>query len=245
MEKKIALVTGASAGIGAATAIRLAEDCFVIVNYNKSEAAAKEVLDTITENGGEGALYQCDVSDEDAVKLMFRHIKKEYGTLHILVNNAGIKKDGLFLMMSRKSFDEVMNVNLGGCFNCSQQAVLLMTSSKQGGSIVNIGSISGLSGQEGQANYSASKGAIVSMTKALAKEYAKYNIRVNAVAPGFVKTKMTAQKGKLLRDNYMDLIPLKRFGHPEEIANVVAFLAGEGASYITGECINASGGMIM
>ena len=242
----IALVTGASSGIGQAIAIDLAKNgAKVLINYNRSEAGALETLKAVEEVGGSGEIIQCDVSDAAAVNKMFLYIKKTYKTLDILVNNSGITKDGYLLMMSQENFVNVMATNLGGCFNCTQGALRLMCASKQGGSIINIASTSGVVGQEGQANYSASKGAIISFTKTTAKEYAKNGIRVNVVAPGFVETKMTQKSEKLLKEKYMSYIPMGRFGQPEEIAEVVTFLASDKASYITGKCIVVDGGLTM
>lgn len=242
----IALVTGASGGIGQAIAINLAQSGVkVLINYCRSKEGALETLKIIEQNGGSGEIIQCNVSDAAAVNKMFLYIKKTYKTIDILVNNSGITKDGYLLMMSEENFVNVMATNLGGCFNCTQGALRLMCASKQGGAIINIASTSGVVGQEGQANYSASKGAIISFTKTTAKEYAKNGIRVNAVAPGFVETKMTQKSEKLLKDKYMEFIPMGRFGQPEEIAEVVTFLASSKASYITGKCIVVDGGLTM
>lgn len=245
-EGSIALVTGASSGIGQAIAIDLAKNGVkVLINYCRSEEGALETLRIIEENGGSGEIIQCDVSDAAAVNKMFLYIKKTYKTIDILVNNSGITKDGYLLMMSEENFVKVMATNLGGCFNCTQGALRLMCAAKKGGSIINIASTSGVVGQEGQANYSASKGAIISFTKTTAKEYAKNGIRVNVVAPGFVETKMTQKSEKLLKEKYMSYIPMGRFGQPEEIAEVVSFLASSKASYITGKCIVVDGGLTM
>ncbi len=245
-EGSIALVTGASSGIGQAIAIDLAKNGVkVLINYCKSEEGALETLKTIEEFGGSGEIIQCDVADAAAVSKMFLYIKKKYKTIDILVNNSGITKDGYLLMMSEENFLKVMATNMGGCFNCTQGALRLMCAAKQGGAIVNIASTSGVVGQEGQANYSASKGAIISFTKTTAKEYAKNNIRVNVVAPGFVETRMTQKSEKLLKEKYMEYIPMGRFGKPEEIAEVVTFLSSSKASYITGKCIVVDGGLTM
>lgn len=242
----IALVTGASSGIGQAVAIDLAKNgVTVLINYCRSEEGALETLKIIEENGGSGEIIQCDVADAAAVNKMFLYIKKKYKTIDILVNNSGITKDGYLLMMSEENFVNVMATNMGGCFNCTQGALRLMCAAKQGGAIVNIASTSGVVGQEGQANYSASKGAIISFTKTTAKEYAKNGIRANVVAPGFVETRMTKKSEKLLKDKYMGYIPMGRFGQPEEIAEVVTFLASSKASYITGKCIVVDGGLTM
>lgn len=242
----IALVTGASSGIGQAITIDLAKNGVkILINYCRNEKGALETLKMVEENGGSGEVIQCDVADSAAVNKMFLYIKKTYKTIDILVNNSGITRDGYLLMMSEENFVNVMATNLGGCFNCTQGALRLMCAAKQGGAIVNIASTSGVVGQEGQANYSASKGAIISFTKTTAKEYAKNGIRVNVVAPGFIETRMTQKSEKLLKEKYMEYIPMGRFGQPEEIAEVVSFLASSKASYITGKCIVVDGGLTM
>ncbi len=242
----IALVTGASSGIGQAIAIDLAKNGVkVLVNYCHGKEGALETLRIIEENGGSGEIIQCDVSDAKAVNKMFLYIKKTYKKLDILVNNSGITRDGFLLMMSEANFMDVMATNLGGCFHCTQGAIRLMYASKQGGSIVNIASTSGVVGQIGQANYSASKGAMISFTKSCAKEYANKGIRVNVVAPGFIETKMTQKNIKQLKEKYLEYIPMERFGQVEEVAQVVTFLASDKASYITGKCLVVDGGLIM
>ncbi len=245
-ENAIALVTGASSGIGQAIAIDLAKNgVTVLVNYCHGKEGALETLRIIEENGGSAEIIQCDVSDAKAVNKMFLYIKKTYKKLDILVNNSGITKDGFLLMMSEENFMDVMSTNLGGCFHCSQGAIRLMYASKQGGSIVNIASTSGVVGQIGQANYSASKGAMISFSKSCAKEYANKGIRVNVVAPGFIETKMTQKNMKQLKEKYLEYIPMERFGQVEEVAQVVTFLASDRASYITGKCLVVDGGLIM
>lgn len=245
-EGSIALVTGASSGIGQAIAVDLAKNGVkVLVNYCHSESGALETLKMIEENGGSGEIIQCDVSDAKAVNKMFLSIKKTYKKIDILVNNSGITKDGYLLMMSEQNFMDVMATNLGGCFNCTQGALRLMCAAKQGGAIVNIASTSGVVGQEGQANYSASKGAIISFSKTCAKEYANKGIRVNVVAPGFIETRMTQKSVKVLKEKYMSYIPMARFGQAEEVAEVVSFLASSKASYITGKCLVVDGGLTM
>ncbi len=245
-EGTIALVTGGSAGIGRAVAIDLAaKGATVVINYNRSREGAEETLNIIREAGGKAAIVKADVSDPDEVDAMFAKIKKHFKKLDILVNNSGVTRDGYLMMMSREAFDTVIKTNLYGCYYCTQGAIRLMCAAKNGGAIVNISSTSGVVGQEGQANYSASKGAIVSFTKTVAKEYARHGIRANVVAPGFIDTRMTQANRKLLEEKYMQYIPMGRFGEPQEIANVVTFLASDLASYITGKTIVADGGLIM
>ena len=245
-EGTIALVTGSSAGIGRAVAIDLAaKGATVVINYNRSREGAEETLNVIREAGGKAAIVKADVSDPDEVDAMFAKIKKHFKKLDILVNNSGVTRDGYLMMMSREAFDTVIKTNLYGCYYCTQGAIRLMCAAKNGGAIVNISSTSGVVGQEGQANYSASKGAIVSFTKTVAKEYARHGIRANVVAPGFIDTRMTQANRKLLEEKYMQYIPMGRFGEPQEIANVVTFLASDLASYITGKTIVADGGLIM
>ena len=245
-EGTIALVTGGSAGIGRAVAIDLAaKGATVVINYNRSREGAEETLNVIREAGGKAAIVKADVSDPDEVDAMFAKIKKHFKKLDILVNNSGVTRDGYLMMMSREAFDTVIKTNLYGCYYCTQGAIRLMCAAKNGGAIVNISSTSGVVGQEGQANYSASKGAIISFTKTVAKEYARHGIRANVVAPGFIDTRMTQANRKLLEEKYMQYIPMGRFGEPQEIANVVTFLASDLASYITGKTIVADGGLIM
>jgi 3-oxoacyl-[acyl-carrier protein] reductase len=181
----------------------------------------------------------------DEVTEMFKKIKQETGRLDILVNNAGITGDGFIVQMSCEKFKNVVETNLNGCFNVTKNALMIMCSKKQnGGNIVNIASTSGVSGQEGQANYSASKGAIIAFSKVIAREYASKLIRCNVVAPGFIETDMTSKLSRELTEKYTNLIPLKRYGTPEEIANIVAFLASSKSNYITGKVITADGGLI-
>lgn len=241
----IALVTGASSGIGRACAIDLAKNgAYVIVCYNENKEGAQETLNSILADEGAGAIVRCNVAEPDDVDAMFEKIRKNFGRLDILVNNAGIIKDGYLLMMSRESFRQVVDTNLGGCFMCTQAALRMMCTQKKG-AIVNISSTSGITGSEGQTNYSASKAGIIGFTKAVAKEYANKNIRANVVAPGFIDTKMTKANKDMLSSKYMSCIPLARFGMPEEVAKAVTFLASDNASYITGKVLTVDGGMTM
>lgn len=244
-EGAVALVTGASGGIGQAVAIDLAANgCIVVVNYNRNKEGAEKTLETIRANGGKGAMVKADVSNPEEVDAMFKKIKKHFNRLDVLVNNSGITRDGYLMMMSAENFDAVLKTNIYGCFYCTQGAIRLMSQAKKG-AIINIASTSGVVGQEGQANYSASKGAIISFTKTVAKEYARHGIRCNAVAPGFINTHMTQVNKSLLEGKYMEFIPQGRFGEPQEVADCVTFLASNKASYITGKTIVVDGGLTM
>ncbi|MEG0168994.1 3-oxoacyl-[acyl-carrier-protein] reductase [Anaerorhabdus sp.] len=242
MTRKVALVTGASRGIGAAIAKSLAKDHDVIINFASREEQALEVLHTLPE--GNHSIYKCDVQDHDAVKVMMEEIVKQYGHIDVLVNNAGITRDNLMMKMSDEDFDKVMSINTKGCFNCIQTVSRIMMK-QRAGKIINIASVIGLIGNMGQVNYAASKGAIIAMTKASAKELGSRNIQVNAIAPGFIETEMTQVLHDELKQKMLDLIPLKRFGQADEVAAVAKFLASCDADYITGQVLVIDGGMVM
>ena len=243
LENKVALITGAGRGIGRAIAIALAEEgAEVIVNYNGSEERAKEVKQTIEENGGKASIYKCNVSDFEACETMIREIVKEHGHLDILVNNAGITKDGLIMKMKEEDFDRVLNVNLKGTFNTIRHSARQMLKQRSG-KIINISSVSGILGNVGQANYAASKAGVIGLTKTMARELGSRGITVNAIAPGFVDTEMTEVLSEEIRENACKQIILGRFGKPEDIANVAVFLASDKADYITGQVISVDGGM--
>lgn len=243
LEGKVALVTGASRGIGREIAVTLAQKgASVVINYNGSEERAKEVKDEIESFGGTAKLYQCNVADFAAVETMIKEVVKEMGSLDILVNNAGITKDNLIMKMKEEDFDAVMDINLKGAFNTIKHASRQMLKQKSG-KIVNISSVSGVLGNAGQANYSASKAGVIGLTKAMARELASRQINVNAVAPGFIDTDMTAALSEDAKAASAAQIPFGRTGKAKEIANVVAFLASEDASYITGQVISVDGGM--
>lgn len=243
LEGKVALVTGASRGIGRAIAVKLAEDgATVIVNYNGSKEKAEETLDIIKGMGKTGSIACFDVSNEEACKAGIDEIIKEYDHVDILVNNAGITRDKLLMAMGEDDFVSVLNTNLLGTFHTTKCLIRNFLKIK-GGSIINISSVSGVVGNPGQANYSASKAGVIGFTKSVAKEYASKGIRVNAIAPGFIGTDMVEKMTEEAKKKIEDMVPLKRLGQPSEIAEVAAFLASDKASYITGQVINVDGGM--
>ena len=243
LDKKVALVTGASRGIGAAIAKTLAADgIFVIVNYNGSKEAAEQTVAEIKAAGGDAIAYQCSVSDYEACGAMITALIKEYAHIDILVNNAGITRDGLLMKMSEEDFDAVINTNLKGCFNTIRHMSRYFLK-QRAGKIINISSVSGILGNAGQANYSASKAGVIGLTKAVARELASRGINVNAVAPGFVETDMTDALSDSVKENLKSQIPLGKIGHPQDIAKAVAFLASPDANYITGQVLSVDGGM--
>lgn len=240
---KVAVVTGASRGIGRACALRLAEDGMtVVVNYSRSEAAALEVVEQIKAKGGDAIALRADVSDPAAVKEMFKTVWKTYGQIDVLVNNAGIVRDEYLLMLTEGSLNTCLDLNLKGYFYCAQQAVLKMFR-KKSGVIVNMSSVSSKMALAGQSVYSATKGAINSMTQTMAKELAPYGIRVNAVAPGFIETEMIDALPADKREEYLKNVPLGRFGKVEEVAAMVSMLASDATSYLTGQVIVLDGGL--
>ena len=242
---KTAVVTGASRGIGRAIALKLAGlGANLVINYNKSAASVEDVLKEIEKKGSKAIAVQGDVSSfEDAQKIIKAAVDN-FGSLDILVNNAGITRDGLLLRMKEEDFDRVISVNLKGAFNCIRHACPVMVKQRSG-KIVNISSVVGISGNAGQVNYSAAKAGIIGITKSTAKELASRGINVNAVAPGFIQTDMTEELTDKVKEGIMCSIPLKKLGRAEDVANVVAFLVSEEASYITGQIIHVDGGMLM
>ena len=245
LTNKTALVTGASRGIGAAIAKSLAkEGAFVIINYNGSKERADAVAAKITADGGKAAVYGCNVSDYGACEKMAKDIMETYGHLDILVNNAGITRDGLIMKMSEEDFDRVLDTNLKGAFHTIRHASRYFLKQKSG-KIINISSVSGVMGNAGQANYSASKAGVIGLTKSVARELASRGITCNAVAPGFIETEMTEAMPEAAREAVKKQIPLQRTGQVSDVAGVAAFLASDLADYITGQVISVDGGMHM
>jgi 3-oxoacyl-[acyl-carrier protein] reductase len=245
LKGKVALVTGASRGIGRAIALELARlGANVAVNYAGSEAKAKEVVEEIKAMGREAIAVQANVADSESVNNMVKEVLTTFGELHILVNNAGITRDNLIMRMKEEEWDEVINTNLKGVFNCTK-AVTRQMMKQRYGRIINIASIVGVSGNAGQANYVAAKAGVIGLTKTTAKELASRNITVNAVAPGFITTDMTDQLTDEVRQEMLKQIPLARFGEPKDVASVVGFLASDASSYMTGQTLHVDGGMVM
>lgn len=243
LDGKVAVVTGAGRGIGRAIAVKLAgQGAAVIVNYNGSESKALEVVKEIEEKGGSAEAVQCDVTEYESAGVFLNGVIKKYGKLDILVNNAGIARDNLLMKMSEEDFDAVINTNLKGVFNCMKHVARQMIKQKSG-RIINISSVAGVLGNAGQANYCAAKAGVIGITKSFAREAASRGITVNAVAPGFIRTDMTDVLSESVKGAALEQVPMKRFGVTEDIAEAVAFLASEGAGYITGQVISVDGGM--
>jgi 3-oxoacyl-[acyl-carrier protein] reductase len=242
MPERISLVTGGSRGIGRSICIALAETGPVAVNCRRSVDDAKETLSLVEQAGGEGIVVCADVDESAAVDEMFAEVEEALGPVSVLVNNAGIRADGLAARMSDDAWDDVMRTNLFGTFACSRRALRTMVRERWG-RIVNVASVAGLHGSAGQANYSAAKAGIIGMTRTLAREVARRNITVNAVAPGFVMTDLTSGLKQAQTDRILSEIPLGRAGTTEEIADVTAFLCSERASYVTGAIVTVDGGM--
>lgn len=239
----VALVTGGSRGIGRVIAEHLAKSGInVAICYSGNENAAQETIEDCKKHGVQAMYVKADVSNADDVTEMFNQIKELMGPVEILVNNAGITRDGLLLRMSEADYDAVLDTNLKGTFLCTKAAIKDMMKARNG-RIINISSIVGVQGNAGQANYSASKAGVIGFTKSVAREYGSKGITVNAVAPGFIQTAMTDQLPDNVKEAYLKQIPLARFGTPKDVADVVDFLASDKASYITGQVIEVTGGM--
>jgi 3-oxoacyl-[acyl-carrier protein] reductase len=244
MANRIAFITGASRGIGRACAIALSAGGAKVVLAARQRDKLEEVAAEIRSAGGEAFVVPIDLASPDSIKEAFSKASKEFGRIDILINNAGLTRDGLALRMKREDWDAVIQTNLSGSFFCIQQVMPAMVRERWG-RIVNITSVVGESGNAGQANYAASKAGLIGLTKSLAQELASRNITVNAVAPGFVETDMTASLSDELKAKITESVPLKRIGKPEDIAAAVKFLAGDDASYITGHVLDVNGGMFM
>ncbi|PCK21630.1 beta-ketoacyl-ACP reductase [Bacillus pumilus] len=245
LTNKTAVVTGASRGIGRSIAIDLAKNgANVVVNYSGNEAKANEVVDEIKALGQQAFAVKADVSNAEEVQALMKQAIDTFGSIDILVNNAGITKDNLLMRMKENEWDDVININLKGVFNCTK-AVTRQMMKQRSGRIINLASVVGVCGNPGQANYVAAKAGVIGLTKTTAKELASRHITVNAVAPGFISTDMTDKLDDNVQSEMLKQIPLARFGAPEDISNVVVFLASEGAGYITGQTIQVDGGMVM
>ena len=245
LEGQVALVTGASRGIGAVIARRLAQDgAKVAVNYQSSEEAARQVAQSIIDLGGEALVMAGDVSREDSAEGFVKQVLEQWGRVDILVNNAGITRDRLLLRMTAEDWDRVIEVNLRGAFLCTRYVMPHLIRRRQG-RVINISSVVGLGGNPGQANYAASKAGLIGFTKAVAREVASRNITVNALAPGFIDTGgMVDQMTEEARKQVLGRIPMGRFGSADDVAEAVVFLCGPGAGYITGQVLTIDGGMI-
>lgn len=242
---KSALVTGASRGIGRSIALQLAEEGFnVAVNYAGSKEKAEAVVEEIKAKGVDSFAIQANVADADEVKAMIKEVVSQFGSLDVLVNNAGITRDNLLMRMKEQEWDDVIDTNLKGVFNCIQKATPQMLRQRSG-AIINLSSVVGAVGNPGQANYVATKSGVIGLTKSAARELASRGITVNAVAPGFIVSDMTDALSDELKEQMLTQIPLARFGQDTDIANTVAFLASDKAKYITGQTIHVNGGMYM
>ncbi len=242
---RVALVTGGSRGIGRAVALRLAADGHAVaVNYAANVAAADEVAEAITANGGTAMVVQADVGDTDAVSAMFKDVEERLGRVEVLVNNAGITRDDLLLRMGPDAWDQVIETNLRSVYLCSRAAMRGMLRSRWG-RIISVSSISGISGNPGQANYAASKAGIIGFSKSIAREIGSRNITVNVVAPGFIETDMTEELGTEIAEEVASRVAVGRLGRPEEIAAAVGYLASDDAAYVTGQTLVVDGGLAL
>ncbi len=243
LQDKIALITGASTGIGKAIALKMAENgASIAINYIGDSAPAEEVKKQVEEFGVKANIYNCDISDFSATKEMIDQVVKDFGTIDILVNNAGIVRDKLILAMKEEDFDAVININLKGAFNMIKNS-FSMFAKKRSGRIINISSIIGMMGNAGQANYASAKAGLIGLTKSAAKELGARGVTCNAIAPGFIETSMTESLKDETKEAYIKAIPLKRMGTAEDVANAALFFASDLASYVTGEVIKVDGGM--
>jgi 3-oxoacyl-[acyl-carrier protein] reductase len=242
---KVAIVTGGSRGIGKEVAKKLATlGAHLVINYTSKEEEALKTKSEIEDLGVKCITLKCDVSKSEEVNQMIDSALKEFGQIDILVNNAGITKDGLLMRMKEEDFDKVIEINLKGVFNCTKAVIKPMMKSKYG-KIINMASVVGIIGNAGQANYCASKAGVIGFTKSAARELASRNININAIAPGFIDTDMTKVLSDDIKQSMLNNIPKNAFGKPEDVANVVAFLASDMSNYVTGQVINVDGGMVM
>jgi len=242
---RVAVVTGGGRGIGRAIAIRLAQEgSDVAISYHGNDEAAEESAKLVREAGAKCEVFKGDVASQEDVDALFKGVDEAFGRVDILVNNAGITRDNLMMRMKEEEFDEVLRTNLKGTYLCTR-AVLRKMVRARWGRIVNVSSVVGLAGNAGQANYAASKAGLIGFTKSVAREVAQRGITVNAVAPGYVETELTGTLPEKVKGQILEQVPMGRFGQPEEISEVVAFLAGEGAGYVTGQTITVDGGMVM
>jgi 3-oxoacyl-[acyl-carrier protein] reductase len=245
MSNLTVLVTGGASGIGKACALTFAQAGYnVVVNYGHSEQAALEVTKLCIELGVEAFAVKADVSKQDEVNAMVDLTLKTFGSIDVLINNSGITKDNLLLRMTSEDFSDVLDVNLLGTFHCIKAVVKPMMKARKG-KIINMASVIGQIGNIGQANYAASKGGIIALTKSVARELASRNVTCNAIAPGFIQTKMTDVLSDEVKSGILGQVPMARLGQPEDVANVALFLASDAANYITGQVINVDGGMVM
>ena len=244
-EGRVAIVTGGTRGIGRSIALRLAaEGANVAVSYRSNDEAAEETAEAVRAEGVKCEVFQGDVASPEDVQALFKGVSDAFGRLDILVNNAGITRDNIMMRMKQEEFDDVLRTNLGGTYLCTRAALRPMVRARWG-RIVNVSSVVGLVGNAGQANYAASKAGIIGFTKSVAREVAQRGITANAVAPGYVETELTGNLPEEVKDQIRNQVPMGRFGEAVEVAEVVAFLAGEGAGYVTGQTIAVDGGMTM
>ena len=243
LEGKVALVTGAARGIGQATAVRLAQAGADLALCDLQQDWVEETAEKVRALGRRAECFTMNVAESDDITRAVGEVEKAFGRIDVLVNNAGITKDGLMMRMSEEDWDAVLDINLKGAFLCTKAVARIMMKQRSG-SIVNVASIIGLIGNPGQCNYSASKAGVIALTKSVAKELAARNIRANAVAPGFISTKMTEALPEEVQKKMLENIPLKRFGTPDDVANVITFLAGDEAAYVSGQVVTVCGGMV-
>lgn len=245
LEKKVVLITGASRGIGKAIAEKcVAEGAKVAFTYMSSDEKAKQLADELTSSGGVAKGFKSNAADFDAAQKLVDEVVAEFGTVDVLVNNAGITRDTLLMRMSEEQWDEVINTNLKSAFNLTKAIQRPMLKARSG-SIINMSSVVGVSGNAGQANYAASKAGMIGFTKSVAQELGSRNIRCNAIAPGFIETEMTAALDEKVVEDWRNSIPLKRGGSPEDVANAVLFLGSDLSAYVTGQTLHVCGGMLM